>query len=282
MTKLPTTIDITGKEPWRNLTSAQHVLLREKMLASKTCEAGVMHGIISLATTPLEVALNAFVTQDNAMVEMKYRADVISPRPEPVLITGETGTGKELVAKILHGNRRGKFVAVNVTAVVDTLFESELFGHAKGSFTGAVGDRAGKVEQAENGTLFLDEIGDMPLVLQAKILRLVQENTYQRVGSNEDRPAKCRFVFATHCNMEKLVEEKKFREDLFYRIYSLNLHITPLAERLCDIQHLAVIYGVTLEEIKTFMLLILNNNLPGNCRQLQSLVLRFKLFGSIL
>ena len=158
-----------------------------------------------------------------------------------VLITGETGTGKELAAQLIHRNsRRGArpFVAINCAAVPDTLLESELFGHERGAFTGATVSREGKLQHASGGTLFLDEIGDMSLVAQAKILRAVESRVVQRLGSNVDTPVQVRLLAATNQDLETLTREKKFREDLYFRLNVVRLALPPLRERLEDIPEL--------------------------------------------
>ncbi|HZI55934.1 MAG TPA: sigma-54 dependent transcriptional regulator [Verrucomicrobiae bacterium] len=158
-----------------------------------------------------------------------------------VLITGETGTGKELVAQLIHRNSRRSarpFVAINCAAVPDTLLESELFGHERGAFTGADIAREGKLQHASGGTLFLDEIGDMSLVAQAKILRAVESRVVQKLGSNLDTPVQVRLLAATNQDLETLTKEKKFREDLYFRLNVVRLALPPLRERLEDIPEL--------------------------------------------
>ncbi|MBN2358136.1 MAG: sigma-54-dependent Fis family transcriptional regulator [Deltaproteobacteria bacterium] len=160
----------------------------------------------------------------------------------PVLITGASGTGKEVVAKHLHRLRCGEeqpFVAVNCSAIPEALLESELFGHVKGAFTGATCDKPGRVEQASGGTLFLDEIGDLPLAIQVKLLRLVQEKTFERVGGLGTKSADICIVAATHRDLAAMVQQKTFREDLYFRLNVLPLHLTPLRERGEDIAPLA-------------------------------------------
>lgn len=162
--------------------------------------------------------------------------------PVNVSISGETGTGKELVAKAIHMNsdrRRKPFVAVNMAAIPSELLESELFGHEKGAFTGAVGRKLGKFEEAQDGTLFLDEIGELSLALQAKLLRVLQERELQRVGGNERIKLNVRIITATHRNLAEEVRKGNFREDLYYRVIGLPINLPPLRERGQDVLFLA-------------------------------------------
>lgn len=155
-----------------------------------------------------------------------------------MLITGESGTGKEVVARNLHYHsprRQRPFVPVNCGAIPPELLESELFGHEKGSFTGAISSRAGRFEMAEGGTLFLDEIGDMPLPMQVKILRVLQERTFERVGSNKTQQADIRIIAATHKNLEQMISEGTFREDLYYRLNVFPIEMPAMRERIEDI-----------------------------------------------
>ncbi len=162
-----------------------------------------------------------------------------------VLIRGESGTGKEMVAKAIHAesNRRDKnFVPVNCAAIPDDLLESELFGYTKGAFTGATANKLGRIQYADQGTLFLDEIGDMKASLQAKLLRVIQEKEFEPVGALKSVPVNTRILAATHCDLEKLVTEGKFREDLYYRLSVIPLNLPPLKERIADIPLLIIAF----------------------------------------
>ncbi|WP_026840454.1 sigma-54-dependent transcriptional regulator [Citrifermentans bremense] len=208
-----------------------------------------------------------------------------------VLITGESGTGKELAAKAIHYNSPRKsapFVAVNCGAIPETLIESELFGHAKGAFTGAIADRPGLFEQAEGGTLFLDEIGEVPLQLQAKLLRVLQEREFRRVGGATSLKADVRIVAASNRNLEEQVREGSFREDLFYRLNVVMLRMPSLKERAEDIpalvEHFYKKYSLWsgADEIITpdALKALFNYPFPGNVRELENLVERCVVLGS--
>ena len=176
------------------------------------------------------------------MKKLRRLIEKIAPLPETVLITGETGTGKELVARALHeaSPRKNKpFVALDCSSIPETLIESELFGHEKGSFTGANETRKGLVETAEEGTLFLDEIEGLSLAVQAKLLRVLQERNFRRVGGRKNLRFSARVVSATNQNLEKLIEEGTFRRDLYYRFAVIPLFLPPLRERKEDIPELA-------------------------------------------
>ena len=180
-----------------------------------------------------------------AMEEIKKTVEKIGPTDATVLITGENGTGKDLLAKEIHNHserRNGPMVSVDAGAIPETLFESELFGHVKGAFTDAYADKAGKIELAQGGTLFLDEIGNIPLHLQAKLLRVLQNRTITRVGDTKPRNVDIRLVCATNIDLRQKVQEGSFREDLFYRINTMNIHLPALRERAEDIVPLAEIF----------------------------------------
>jgi two-component system response regulator AtoC len=166
----------------------------------------------------------------------------VAPTPSTVLITGESGTGKEVVARLIHSlssTPQGPFVPINIGGIPDTLLESELFGHEKGSFTGATERKRGMFELASGGTLFLDEIGEMPMPLQVKLLRVLQERTMQRLGSTQPLPINARIIAATNSDLESLLKEGRFREDLYYRLNVIRIEVPPLRERREDIPRLA-------------------------------------------
>lgn len=189
--------------------------------------------------------VNMFWGESPAMESIRKTLSKIAPTDATVLITGENGTGKDVLAQEIHkaSLRAGKpVVNVDAGAIPDTLFESELFGHVKGAFTDAVSDHAGKFEQADGGTIFLDEIGNIPLPSQAKLLRVLQNRTVTRVGDTRNIPVDIRLICATNVNLEKLVAEGRFREDLYYRINTMHLHLPALRERPEDIVPLAEIF----------------------------------------
>ena len=204
----------------------------------------------------------------------------------PVFITGESGTGKELVARTIHESgprRNGQFVAVNCGAIPDPLLESELFGHARGAFTGAAREKAGLIEEADRGTFFLDEIGDLTLSLQAKLLRALEERSIRRLGETRPRAVDVRFVSATNKDLEKEVREGRFREDLYYRLKIIVIELPPLRERREDlvplINHFAERYAREMRRPRPYfsppaLEMLLRYAWPGNVRELQNEVRR--------
>ena len=217
---------------------------------------------------------------------MRTLIKTVGPSDATVLITGDSGTGKELVAQALHDcstRATGAFIPVNCGAIPKDLLESELFGHKKGAFTGALSDRKGRFQLANNGTLFLDEIGDMSMDLQVKLLRVLQERIIDPVGSQESLAIDVRVVAATHNNIEALIQQGKFREDLYYRLNVMPLDIACLAERKGDIPALVSHFakehcdsnGQTIRLNQFSMQLFNNYSWPGNVRELSNLVARY-------
>jgi two-component system NtrC family response regulator len=190
--------------------------------------------IRALRDAQLQTPFEGMIATDDAMRKVVGRVEKVAPTDVSVLILGESGTGKELVARAVHAtsNRKsGKFVAINCAAIPEQLLESELFGYEKGAFTGAVKQTVGKIETADGGTLFLDEIGDMPLSLQAKLLRFLQDRKIERVGGRQEISVNVRIVCATNRDLQTLIREQLFRQDLYFRIGEVTIQIPPLRDR---------------------------------------------------
>jgi two-component system response regulator PilR (NtrC family) len=220
------------------------------------------------------------------MQQLRELITKVARSQAPVHISGDSGTGKELVARLIHesGPRSdGPFVPVNCGAIPSELMESELFGHRKGSFTGAVADKEGLIRSAEGGTLFLDEIADLPLHMQVKLLRVIQEKTVRSVGDTREVPTDVRILSATHRRLQDLVKAGKFREDLYYRINVIELHVPALRERLDDVpllvkmllDRVAKAIGVPRPEISDETIdKLLSYSYPGNVRELENILER--------
>ncbi len=236
---------------------------------------------------PQEVSFEGIVGVTQHMVELMRTLKKAAPTDAPVVILGETGTGKELVARAIHDNsrrRKGPFVALHLHATPQGLVESELFGHKKGSFTGAVADRVGKLELADGGTLFLDELGDIPLETQAKLLRVLETQTFEPVGANRSVSSDFRLIGATNLDIEQMIAEKKFREELWHRIKVVRVDLPPLRERRADIPLLverfiaeyAARYGKQIDGIERDALALLSRHpwSSGNIRELRNAIHR--------
>jgi len=215
--------------------------------------------------------LAKFITCDQDMRKLKQQVSIVAPLQYPVLIYGETGTGKELIAKALHGSRQGNFVPVNCGGFPEHLIESELFGHVVGAFTGAGKDRTGLFQAAEGGTIFLDEIGELPLLMQCKLLRTIESQSIRKVGSNKEERINCRIVSATNKPLHEMVETKKFRQDLLWRINTITIETKPLRFRRGDVELITA-------SLKSSYATPPEAQLFGNVRELQQLIIRDKLF----
>jgi len=229
---------------------------------------------------------SGIITRDPDMLRICRTIEKVAPTSATVLILGESGTGKELLARALHDlspRRAERFVAINCAAIPETLLESELFGYEKGAFTGAVRQTIGKIETANGGTLFLDEIGDLPVALQAKLLRFLQERVIERVGGRQEIPVDVRIVCATHQRLKDRIEESKFREDLYYRLAEIVVDIPPLRMRHGDAALLAhgFVRKFATEQRRGAMLLLPDaidaidgHAWPGNVRELENVIKR--------
>ncbi|MEM8874719.1 MAG: sigma-54 dependent transcriptional regulator [Planctomycetota bacterium] len=299
----------------RDLTPPPPVILVTAVNDVPTSKAALQEGAYDYITKPLDLdefraqvnraAESSALRQQNEVLEAELMdrggfegiigkspgiqnviktAKQIAPSDIPVLITGESGTGKELIARAIHDHsqrRRKRLVALNCAGLAETILEDELFGHVKGAYTGAQGDRAGRFEHADKGTLFLDEVGDMPQSMQAKLLRVLENGEVVRLGSNEPKEVDVRLVSATNRNLQQMVDDGSFRQDLYFRIKGVTVHLPPLRERREDIPLLTHFFlkqsaekygkdiaGVTAEAQQKLM----GFSWPGNVRQLKTAI----------
>ena len=260
-------------------------------LIKQGLEAGrFMRSRVEMDAAPESTAGEGIVGRSKAMQEIYKAIGRVSSTDATVLIRGESGTGKELIARAVyqHSLRADKpFLVINCVAIPETLLESELFGYEKGAFTGAVSRRVGKIQQAHRGTVFLDEIGDMPLSIQAKILRLLQEKSIERLGGRETIPVDVRIIAATNRDLETALAEGRFREDLYYRLKVVTIWLPPLRDRVDDIPYLVDYFlprfckemathnpGVS-QEAKAFLS---THNWPGNVRELANVLQKALIF----
>ena len=252
-----------------------------------------MNSVSALVQALGEIPPDAVVFgRSEGMQELRQRLDKVAGANVPVLIQGESGTGKDIIARMIHllsPWKSGPFVKVNCPAIPGTLLESELFGYEKGAFTGAFGMKPGRVELAHRGTLFLDEISELDLGLQSKLLQLLQDGQFCRIGAQEDKKVEVRVVCATNRHLEQEIESGTFRQDLFYRINVVNLYLPPLRERRGDIEDL-VMYFLDYYNRKyncraralspELMGLLQKYHWPGNIRELENLVKRYVILGN--
>jgi DNA-binding NtrC family response regulator len=227
--------------------------------------------------------IGSMVGKSAPMRSLYQLIETVAPTTTTILITGETGTGKEMVARAIHQTstrHRGRFVAINVSAIPETLLDAELFGHVRGAFTGAVAMRQGRLEQADGGTLFLDEVGTMPMALQMKMLRVLQEREFERIGDTKTIKVDVRIVAATNADLAKMVKDGTFREDLYYRLNVIPVHLAPLRDRVEDIPLLVSSFvkkfagdrDVTVSQ--DAMRRLMAYGWPGNVRQLENTIER--------
>jgi DNA-binding NtrC family response regulator len=271
--------DVLGKErlPYELRSVVESALSSIEARAATRAQA---------AEVPAESIQETIIGRSPPMQEVFKLIGRVSRSDAPVMITGESGCGKELVAGAIHKfspRAQKEFAAINITAIPDNLIESEIFGHEKGSFTGAVNQRVGRFEQCDGGTLFLDEIGDMPLAVQSKLLRVLQEGQYSRVGSNQTLKTDVRVLAATNKNLEEEVAKGNFREDLFYRLNVVRIHIPPLRERREDVRLLAEFFlnrlsarrrGPHMRFTDDALDMLDAYDWPGNVRELENTIQR--------
>src|SRR6201997_1259663 len=253
----------------------------------------VTNSVSSLAQSLGEIPPEAVVFgQSELMQALRSRLDKVASANVPVLIHGESGTGKDIIARLVHARspwRSGPFVKVNCPAIPGTLLESELFGYERGAFTGAYGSKPGRVEMAHRGTLFLDEISELDMSLQSKLLQLLQDGQFCRIGAQADKKVEVRIVCATNRKLEEEIENGTFRQDLFYRINVVNLYMPPLRERRNDIANLVNYfldyynrkYNCRAQAISPELMEVLEKyHWPGNIRELENLIKRYVILGS--
>ncbi len=249
--------------------------------------------INSLAQSLGEMPPEAIIFgRSEPMRALRERLDKVAAANVPVLIEGESGTGKDIIARMIHARspwRTGPYVKVNCPAIPGTLLESELFGYEKGAFTGAYGMKPGRVELAHRGTLFLDEISELDLALQSKLLQLLQDGQFCRIGAQEDKRVEVRVVCATNRKLETEIESGTFRQDLYYRINVVNLQLPPLRDRRADLEDLVGFfhtyynhkYNCKTRPVSADLMVALRKyHWPGNIRELENLIKRYVILGS--
>ena len=239
----------------------------------------------SESDTEAAVRLRSMVGKAEPMLRTYALTRMVAVRDTTVLVTGESGTGKDMIAQEIHlisARRNQPFVVVNCSAIPETLLEAELFGYTKGSFTGAVQSRIGRIHAAHGGTLFLDEIGDMPLSLQSKILRFLEQGEVQRLGGNDNLRVDVRVIAATNADLKSRVAQGQFREDLFYRLAVFPIHLPPLRERMGDIEDLTIAFAARFHPrvsvSREALLVLQQHSWPGNVRELRNAIERATIF----
>lgn len=259
--------------------------IAQQLIGAFKLQLRIENGELKDALVGSELHLKYFMTRDHDTLSIKDDVHKLAKCDDAILITGETGTGKELIAKAMRGDRQGMFVACNCAGFPEQLIESELFGYVKGAFTGADNTRQGLMATAKDGVLFLDEIGELALSVQAKLLRAIQDKQIRRVGGRDMEDINCKFVCATHRDIKKMVKNNEFRQDLYARISTFEVHIKSLRERECDIELIIL----SLQGGKEFLAELHKQghglhklDLSLNVRSLQQYVRRYSVLGRII
>jgi transcriptional regulator with PAS, ATPase and Fis domain len=261
-----------------NLVEQARILVEQTKTVLPPSPLFIKHGLVKVGADT-KAWLNKFITQDPDMLLLKQQIESLAMHKDTVLIVGETGTGKELLSRALHGEKSGPFVALNCAGMPEHLIESELFGHVAGAFTDAKFTKTGLMREANNGTLFLDEIGDLSYNLQAKFLRAIQEMSVRPVGSNKELEITCRIVCATHHNLAELVKQSKFRLDLFARISTFELHTKPIRDRIEDVPLIVKTEDKHEKTLAAFNPIYKSLQYPCNVRSIQQYVRRYQVLG---
>jgi formate hydrogenlyase transcriptional activator len=266
--------------------AASSAITSTSMLRPPPVPSSVNQGLYQEGESRSGANFEGIVGQSSALRQVLQLVETVAPTDSTVLLVGETGTGKELIARAIHDRsprRERALVKVNCAAIPGGLLESELFGHERGAFTGAITQKAGRLELADHGTLFLDEVGDIPLELQPKLLRVLQEREFEHLGGTQTKKVDVRLVAATHRDLESMMAQKQFRSDLYYRLNVFPIEVPPLRERSEDIpqlvryfvQHFARRANRTIETIPARVMESLSRySWPGNVRELQNLIER--------
>jgi formate hydrogenlyase transcriptional activator len=284
-------ITVIGTIPGNGFREPESAIAHTEMPRTSSPH-GVNHRLCTDGAMPREASFEGIVGQSSALRQALAQVQTVAATDSTVLLLGETGTGKELIARAIHecSQRKNRaMVKLNCAALPGGLLESELFGHERGAFTGAVTQKLGRLELADHGTLFLDEIGDMPLELQPKLLRVLQEREFERLGSMRTTNVDVRLVAATHCDLEGMVADRQFRDDLYYRLNVFPIEVPPLRERTEDVpllvshftRHFARGMGKVIEAIPAqTMETLTKHSWPGNIRELQNLIERAVILSS--
>jgi DNA-binding NtrC family response regulator len=278
----PGSVAAPAVSSWKKIEEAARVMEHYRAFEQKAAVKHHYDTKFGMVTPVMNGRLNGEIGKAK-MLEILEQIPQLGAYDSTVLITGETGTGKERVAHAIHQHSRrkdGPFEIINIAALPETLIEDELFGHARNAFTGAQADRVGAFERADGGTIFLDEIGDLKFDSQVRLLRVLQEKTFYRVGGNTPIKVDVRIIAATNKNLEQLIEEKKFRDDLYFRLNVARLHLPPLRERKEEIPHLVHYFLARLNDdnkrqkrlVDDAMNALILHEWPGNIRELQNFV----------